>query len=138
MKVTMMLADAAQEAGTKLYVLGGGWSFTGPDVPAMALAILIEVPWHETNRPHAFRASLQDEDANPARVGVEDRTVELSGSLEVGRPPGHPQGAPFNVPLALNVPPLPLESGKRYVWVFEIDGESDPAWRVAFTVRSRQ
>jgi len=24
-KVTMMLADAAQEVGGKLYILGGGW-----------------------------------------------------------------------------------------------------------------
>ena len=29
-KVTMMLADAAQAVEGKLYILGGGWSVTGP------------------------------------------------------------------------------------------------------------
>ena len=39
MKVTILLADAAQAAEGKLYVLGGGWSITGPDPSPMALAI---------------------------------------------------------------------------------------------------
>ena len=31
MKVTMLLADSAQAIEGKLYILGGGWSITGPD-----------------------------------------------------------------------------------------------------------
>ncbi|HYT79952.1 MAG TPA: sigma factor [Actinomycetota bacterium] len=30
LKVTMMLADAAEVADGKLFILGGGWSVTGP------------------------------------------------------------------------------------------------------------
>jgi hypothetical protein len=30
-KVTMLLADAAQAVDGKLYILGGGWTITGPD-----------------------------------------------------------------------------------------------------------
>ena len=39
-----MLADSAQEVGGKLYILGGGWSVTGPVVPPSAVAIKIDVP----------------------------------------------------------------------------------------------
>jgi hypothetical protein len=31
MKVTMMRADAVQAVAGKLYILGGGWSVTGPE-----------------------------------------------------------------------------------------------------------
>ena len=36
MKATLLLADAAQAAEGKLYVLGGGWSVTGPGPAPMA------------------------------------------------------------------------------------------------------
>src|SRR3989304_5729195 len=51
MKVTMLLADAAQAIGGKLYILGGGWSVTGPHPTAAAIAPQIEGPWDEANRP---------------------------------------------------------------------------------------
>ena len=55
MKVTILLADAAEAVNGKLYVLGGGWSITGPDPSPMALAIKIEVPWDQSNQPHVCR-----------------------------------------------------------------------------------
>jgi hypothetical protein len=62
MRVTMLLADAAQEVNGKLYVLGGGWSVTGPDLPPMAIAIKLDVPWSAANVQHAFALELIDED----------------------------------------------------------------------------
>ena len=44
MKVTMLLADAAQAVNGKLYILGGGWSVAGPDPTPMAIALKMEVP----------------------------------------------------------------------------------------------
>ena len=35
----MILADSAQVADGKLYILGGGWSITGPDPTPSAVAI---------------------------------------------------------------------------------------------------
>ena len=43
MKVTMMLADSAQVAGGKLYILGGGWSITGPMPCPSAIAVIVVV-----------------------------------------------------------------------------------------------
>ena len=33
----MLLADAAQQLGGKLYILGGGWSVTGPQPAPSAI-----------------------------------------------------------------------------------------------------
>ena len=47
-KVTMLLCDAAQVSDGKLFILGGGWSMTGPDPVPSAVALKIDVDWHET------------------------------------------------------------------------------------------
>ncbi len=135
MKLSVLLADAAQASEGKLYVLGGGWNFTGPQVPPMALALLVEVPWNETNVQHQIVVELQDSDGQPARIGPELQSARIEAQLEVGRPLGHPQGTPLNVPLAFNFPSLPLMPGARYVWVVSIDGETHDHWQAAFNVR---
>jgi len=43
----MLLCDSAQVADGKLYILGGGWSVTGPQPVPSAVAIKLEVDWHE-------------------------------------------------------------------------------------------
>lgn len=135
MKVTMMLADSAQAVGGKLYILGGGWSVIGPDPAPSALAIKIEVPWGEANRKHQLLMSLLDADEQPVRIG--DQVVELRGEFEVGRPPGVPVGTPLDTTLAVNIGPLPLEPGKRYVWKLSIDEQSQEDWNVGFNTRPR-
>jgi hypothetical protein len=135
-KATFLLADAVQAADGKLSVLGGGWNFTGPQVGPSALGAIIEVPWNETNTPHQIVFELQDTDGQPARIGPEAQPIRIETRVEVGRPPGHPPGTSINVPLAMNIGPLPLVPGQRYVWVLSIDGDSHEQWQVAFNVRS--
>ncbi len=136
MKVTLLLADAAQEVGGKLYILGGGWSITGPDPTPSALAIKIEVPWVETNRKHEIILSLLDEDYRPVLIG--DKPVEIRGQFEVGRPPGLPAGIPIDAALAVNISPLPLQAGRRYVWKLSIDEETKEDWSVGFITRTQR
>jgi hypothetical protein len=137
-KASVILADAAQTADGKLFVLGAGWSFTGPQVGPMALAILVEVQWHEANQPHSVTIELRDTDGQLVQVGTDKEPLRIEAELEVGRPAGHPIGTPFLAPLAINIPPgLPLEPGRRFVWVVSIDGETDPNWEVGFNVRPR-
>jgi uncharacterized protein DUF6941 len=137
MNVTMLLADAVQAVGGKLYILGGGWSIIGPDPTPMAIAIKVEVPWEEANRVHTLQLSLLDEDGRPVLVPtlIGDHPVELGMEFEVGRPAGLRVGTPLDVPLAINLGPLPLHAGNRYVWNCSIDGHSEPNWRVSFSVR---
>ncbi len=136
MKLTILVADyAVATPDGKLTVVGGGWAFVGPQVGPTALAMLVEVPWGDTNREHVLTVELRDEDGNMPLIGPEAQPVRFEAKLEVGRPPGHPPGAPFNVPIALNFPSIPLLPGTRYKWVASIDGETDPNWEAGFNVR---
>jgi hypothetical protein len=135
----MLLADAAQAAEGKLYVLGGGWSVTGPAPTPSAIALYIQIPWDETNVKHLFRLELVDADGQPVELEGADGSREpfvISGDFEVGRPPGVKPGTPIDMPLALNIPPLPLPPGSRYEWRLSIDERSDQDWRLAFSTRA--
>ena len=129
MKVTMLLADAAQAVDNKLYVLGGGWSVTGPDPAPSAIALKIDVPWDQANMALTLVGAL-------AAVLVTNSAVGVLGGF----------GAPgFAAPvlaavallasLAINVSPLPLPPGRRYVWQLTIDGQSAEDWQLPFTTR---
>jgi hypothetical protein len=120
-KATLLLADAVEEAGGKLYVLGGGWSVRRGGGPfQMALAIKLEVPWTEANAPHAVVAELVTQDGPPAVMN--DQPVRIEGQIEVGRPPGIPAGTPLDAPMALTINGIQLEPG-GYRWQLSVDGD---------------
>lgn len=135
----MLLSDFAQVVQGKLYIMGGGWSVTGPQPSLSAIAVKIEVPWTQTNRRHEFKVELIDADGHPVILTppAGEGPVVLMGHFEVGRPLGMSPGTPLDVPLALTIPPMPLASG-RYVWRLTIDGTSQDVWEVAFSVREAQ
>jgi hypothetical protein len=133
-EVTMLLADAAQVADGKLFILGGGISLVGPGPTPMALAVLIKVPWDRANERHEWKVELLDEDFSP--VILNEQPVLVGGTFEAGRPPGMRPGTPLDVPLAINFGPVPLPTGQRYTWRFSIDDTSEEGWRVSFTTRS--
>jgi hypothetical protein len=140
MKVTMLLADSAQAVAGKLYILGGGWSITGPAPAPFALAIKIEVPWDQTNIKHTFKLTLLDSDGHQVMGESPEGSepIQLEAGFEVGRPAGVRPGTPLDVPIAINFAPIPLEPGRRYVWRLEIDGDTADDWRVAFNTRPEQ
>jgi hypothetical protein len=120
----MLLCDAAESVGGKLYVLGGGWShIQTPNVPVnMALAVKLSIPWDQANQPIRLKASLYDEDRhNVIRLGEEQVPIELEGNIEAGRPPGLRPGTSLDAPFVLNFPGVTLGSG-GYEWVLEVDG----------------
>jgi len=135
----MMLADSAQEVGGKLYILGGGWSITGPEPVPMAIALKLEVPWDRTNEQHSLQLELLDDDGNPVLVdGPEEGEqvpLQVTGEFEAGRPPGIKPGTPIDSALAVNFGPLALEPGRRYQWRLSIDGETDEGWTLGFSTR---
>jgi len=137
MKVTMLLADAAQAVNGKLYILGGGWSITGPQPAPSAIAMKIDVPWNEANKRHSLRLDLLHEDGQPVMVPTPtgDRPVQISSEFEVGRPPGLTPGSDLDVALAINIGPLPLPPGGRYVWRCWINDETNDEWKLTFSTR---
>jgi hypothetical protein len=139
MKATMLLADYAVVSDGKLTIVGGGWSQTGPEAAPFGIALLIQVPWDQSNTPHSFTVELLDADGVPVVLeGPEDeQAVAFGGEFEVGRPPGLKPGTPLDFPVAMNSTPLPLEPG-RYEWRLTIDGQARQDWSLPFTVRSEE
>ncbi len=139
MNVTMLLCDAAQVADGKLYILGGGWSMTGPDPVPSAVALKIDVDWHEAELAHHWELFLEDADGQPVLVDTPDgaQPVEVRGEFTVTHPPGVPEGSPNDVALAINLGPIPLNPASRYAWRLMIDGEALPGASVGFTTRPR-
>lgn len=134
----MMLADAAQAAEGKLYIIGGGWNITGPDPSPSAIAIYAEVSWDMANMRHPWRLELVNSDGEPVLVPTPmgEQPLVIEGELEVGRPPGVTPGTGLGVPLAINMGPIPLSPGGRYEWRLSIGGESDENWRLPFSTRA--
>jgi hypothetical protein len=126
----IILCDAAQVADGKLYIIGGGWNISEVKNPAMAIAVMVTIPWSMANRRFKWSLELLDEDANPVRVGDESKPIIIEGSFEVGRPPGLKPGTTFNVPLVMNSIGTPLEEKSSYRWEFKLDG--NPEASVAF------
>ncbi len=133
----MMLCDSAQVADGKLFILGGGWSMIGPDPAPSALALKVDVDWHEADRQHHWELYLEDEDGGPVLVETPDghQPIEVRGEFSVGRPPGLAEGSPIDMPFAVNLGPLPLPPDRRYTWKLSIDGETREDWSVAFSTR---
>jgi hypothetical protein len=135
-----LLADHAQAIGGKLYLMGAGWNVTGPAPTTLALAGILELDWDEANRPKHLSIELLTEDGAPVPVPTPtgDRPVQIDADVEVGRPPGTRPGTPFNIPIAINLGPLPIPPGGRYVWRFKIDGQTREDWRLPFSTRPAQ
>jgi hypothetical protein len=138
-KVTLLLADFAQVSEGKLNIIGGGWSVTGPFPVPSAVAAKIEVPWDQANKRHHVVLELKDEDGRPvlfpSPLDGDLKAVRVDADLEVGRPPGLTPGTPLDAPMAVNIGPMPLTPGKRYIWELSINDETHEDWRVPFSVR---
>ncbi len=131
-RVTMLLAESAQVADSKLYILGGGIALVAPTPNPMAVAVKIDVPWDRADRRHDWMLELLDADGVPVLVG--DRPVIVAGTFEVGRTDQLQPGTPLPMPLAVNFSGLALPAGQRFAWRLSIDGETEPDWQAAFTV----
>ena len=128
MDVTMILADSAQVADGKLYILGGGWSITGPEPMPSAVAIKVSVDWHEFNTGHHWELFLEDADGQPVTFETPEGTqsIEVRGDFSASSPVGVPVGTPVDVPIAVNFGPIPLAAESRFAWRLVIDGDTLP------------
>jgi len=126
----MMVCDAAQAIGGKLYILGGAWErIVVPELPGRPplpffLAIGITVPWALANQRFVFCIDLLTEDG--------ERLEELvQAELEAGRPPGMRPGSVTRIPMVGPAQPEFPTAG-RYVFQAVINGE--PARHIGIDV----
>ena len=113
---------------------------TGPDPVPSAVALKIDVDWHEAEASHHWELFLEDADGRPVLMETADGTqpVEVRGEFTVSQPQGIPEGSPIDVALAVNLGPIPLAPGTRFAWRLTIDGESLPGASLGFTTRPRR
>jgi hypothetical protein len=127
MDVTLLICDSAEAVNGKLYILGGGWNMLyAPGTPVrIALAILIAVPWDETNQRREMRIELVTSDG--VQVLLNGQEVAANAEFDIGRPPGVKPGSTLNAPFAINFDGLVLDEG-GYEFVVKI-GDSIAARR---------
>ena len=135
---TILLCDAAVVSEAKLFVLGGGWNLVGPGPTPMALALKIDVDYAAATAEHHWELFLEELDGSPVILDTPEgpRPVEVRGDFMVGSPEGIPVGADVSVNIAINLGPLPLEPGKRFVWRLSINGATDDHWSASFSTRA--
>jgi hypothetical protein len=128
-----MLADAAQVANGKLFILGGGWArLTTESLPvsrSYELAVRVVIPWNETNRKHSFELHMVDED------GKHLLEPTVRADVSVGRPVQLKEGTDQVVPLTLRLPNVRLEKEGRYAFTLNHDGQE--VARTAFDLVAR-
>ena len=120
----LILADAAQVVGNKLYILGGGWdnltvNTEFPFLQKCAVALSIKVPWNETNQKHTFEVEILTEDITTEEP---KSLLKVAGHFEVGRPPGIPQGQEQRFQLAIDMN-LKIEDFGTKAIVARIEGQ---------------
>jgi hypothetical protein len=124
----LILADAAQVSGGKLFLLGGGWDVLVvnsefPVTQHCAVAVAVKVPWAEANQPHAIEIGVTDLDRRTSLVAI-------AGQLEVGRPPGTPPGQTQRAQLAADLNVTFPEPGTYVVYARVGNDERTAALRV--------
>ena len=132
MKATLILGDCARVAEGKLDILGGGWS-TLRAAGSHAIGLLLTVPWLEQDEPHLFSLALTDERGQIV-VNDGEPLFKGEGTFGANRDPNVLLGGPATLPMAINVPALPLRPGARYKYVLTIDGLQNPEWELPFAV----
>jgi hypothetical protein len=138
MRVTMLLADAAQVAEGKLNILGGGWDVCGPGPAPMAIAVILEVPPSEARRKHTWSMVLVDQDGEPALLPVDGQksTVVIHGEIQRIRDrKSPPMDEPVSLRFVINMAPLPLAPGSGYAWRLSIDNKTRKDWQIPFRTR---
>jgi len=124
----LMIADAAEVVGNKLFLMGGGWDRLTvrekfPMARQIGIAFAISIPWLETNEKRPFVIKLLTEDGPTLH--------EVGGQLEVGRAPGIAPGADQRVQMAVTMN-LTFQGPGRFVVEATVDEHTSK--RVTFTV----
>jgi hypothetical protein len=129
----LILADAAQVVGNKLYLMGGGWDKLTvnnqfPVDQRCALALSLRVNWNETNQKHNFEIEIMAEDS----VTEQPKSLmKAGGQFELGRPPGINPGQDQRFQVALEMV-LKIDGPGTKVVIARIGGQE--MRRLSFSV----
>ncbi len=113
----LTLANHAEAINGLLYLSGAGWdvvtrAYPEGGLPAphhFGIGVSVLVPWLEANRRHQLVILIESEDGGAPLMRAE-------GALEVGRPPGTPEGSDIRAVLAVDASiQFPAPGGYRLI-----------------------
>lgn len=129
-------------------LLNAGWNLTfaepSPDggyiLPSQAVAIFVEAPWDQLNRPHQMLIELLDDEGHHAQLAIDaDQAQDARIEHEITLPPvgGAPNGTPgtgtFMIDLGPGAIRIPAPR-RRYLWRVTI---GDSVGEVGFWVHAQ-
>lgn len=152
MDAKVLLCDFAEVSGGKLFITGAGISMLAsgsaqaPYPVNLCLAVLVQIPWNETDSTHNLSIELISEaSGSQKRVMLADQVPEGVDSGDVGmffisfravRVPSMIDGDESTMPLTVPLFGLPLPEHGPYFFSLRIDGrEMD---RASFRLVGRQ
>ncbi|MDA8045617.1 MAG: hypothetical protein M0Z30_10315 [Actinomycetota bacterium] len=152
MDAKVMLCDFAEVSGGKLFITGAGISLLASPAPAspypvnVSLAVLVSIPWTETDAEHVMTVELISEASGAQqRVMLSDQLPEGHDPADMGtivfvfsaiRLPTMTDGDESSMPVAIPLFGLPLPELGPYFFSVRIDGrEMD---RASFRLVPRQ
>ncbi len=124
MKTQVILCDWAEAINGKLYIMGGGWSRMITAVPFnLGIAIIIKIPWNETNKKHDLEFTVLDGDGKTVFIqGPTGPTpIQVKGQFGTGRPMGIKPGSDLDATLAFRIGPIIIPPND-YVCELKING----------------
>jgi hypothetical protein len=138
MDAKVLLCDFAEVSGGKLFVTGAGISLVASSSPQppyqvnVCLAILVQIPWNETDREHALTIELVSEaGGGQERVMLSDQLPDGSDPVDRGmivavfsaaRLPIMVDGDESTMPMSIPLFGLPLPGHGPYFFSVRIDG----------------
>lgn len=134
-QVLLWLSDFAQVQGEKMTSVGAGVTVRDPEPQSMYLAGIVRLPRRVVNTHLALRIELQslpDEQSLPIQSIDGSSAEALIGTLEPTGLSGSDLETPFELALAIAIPPFPLEPSRAYQWQAYLEGETQPGWNVRF------
>jgi hypothetical protein len=147
MTAKALICEYAEAIGTKLYVCGGNVTDIAvvgePPYPVhVALAVVLQIPWHATDQQHELHVELIFDGPRPRRVPINYRPQDhlpegergmIRTAFHFGRPAELPPGSDLVMPVVFPLYGKPLDDVGPYYFSFWLDGiEVD---RVSFRVR---
>ncbi len=134
----VLLCDFAEVSGGKLFVTGAGISLVASSSPQppyqvnVCLAILVQIPWNETDSEHSLTIELVSEAGGGAqRVMLSDQLPEGADPADRGmivalfsaaRLPIMVDGDESTMPMSIPLFGLPLPQHGPYFFSVRIDG----------------
>ena len=130
---SLLLANHVEAAEGRLFISGGGWSTLRRLVPQgggtplshIGIAVIVAVPWHQTNIQHNLKIELRDEDAKIL--------ASIPLPIKAGRPVESRPGQIQYVGVGLTTD-IPFPHAGDYEVIVRIDGSDDSERRWVFQV----